>query len=211
MRNHVRRCHPRGLSGNRGTTFVGILIGLILGLSIALGVAWYINRLPSPFPSSTPGSREPDLPPFKAETPPPKAADTGKDAAKDTAKDASKDPTKDATKDAKAPAKAADTVADKGAKSDKGDDGKKDAGGKELYYIQTGSFPSRADADNLKARLALLGLEAVVQSRTVPDKGDWFRVRVGPYTNVEELNNTRNVLTQNSIESVMVKVREAEK
>ena len=41
----------------------------------------------------------------------------------------------------------------------------------------------------------------------VPEKGVWHRVRVGPYTSVEELNRTRDTLKQNGIETALIKVR----
>ena len=56
-----------------------------------------------------------------------------------------------------------------------------------------------------------MGMEATIQTRTVPDKGVFHRVRIGPYTNVEELNSVRSVLTQNGIDAALVKVREADK
>ena len=64
------------------------------------------------------------------------------------------------------------------------------------------------DADNLRARLALLGVEARIQTATLPDKGVWHRVRVGPYTSVEELGRTRDALKQNGVETTLIKVRE---
>ena len=79
---------------------------------------------------------------------------------------------------------------------------------KEAFFLQAGAFQSTADADNLKARLALLGIEATIQTTTVPDKGVWHRVRVGPYTSVEELTRTRDTLRQNGLETSLIKVRE---
>jgi len=54
----------------------------------------------------------------------------------------------------------------------------------------------------------LLGIEARIQTATLPDKGVWHRVRVGPYTNVEELGRTRETLKQNGVETTLIKVRE---
>ena len=53
-------------------------------------------------------------------------------------------------------------------------------------------------------------LEAEARRRAVAgtDKGVWHRVRVGPYTSVEELNRTRDTLRQNGIETALIKVRE---
>lgn len=170
-----------------GSTFLGILIGLVLGLFIALGVAWYINRLPSPWTTKAPPKTAP--PPYAAKeaAPAPKAAE----------------PARPAQPAQEAPAKgAADSVAV---------EKKSTPAARETFFLQTGSFQSVSEADNLKARLALLGLEATVQQRMLPDTGVWHRVRVGPYSDVEEMNRVRDVLKQNNIEVALVKVREPDK
>jgi cell division protein FtsN len=85
---------------------------------------------------------------------------------------------------------------------------KKPAAARETFFLQAGAFQNAPDADNLKVRLALLGVEATIQTTTLPDKGVWHRVRVGPYTSVEELNRTRDTLKQNGVETALIKVRE---
>ncbi len=205
MRKHAaKQAHTRDGTGSKkhaagggGSTFVGILIGLVLGLTIALGVAWYISKLPNPFKE-------------KPQAPAPKGA-----------------PTVDPLKDAKA--KAADSTAASGDKSkisaqemltkgeratgaaDKPAEVVATPAAKEAFFLQAGSFQNAPDADNLKARLALLGFEASIQTRPLPEKGVWHRVRVGPYADVEELNRVRGVLKQNNIETTLVRVREADK
>ncbi|MCW5605614.1 MAG: SPOR domain-containing protein [Burkholderiales bacterium] len=54
----------------------------------------------------------------------------------------------------------------------------------------------------------MLGIEASIQTITLPDKGVWHRVRVGPYTGVEELTRARETLKQNGVETTLIKVRE---
>ena len=49
----------------------------------------------------------------------------------------------------------------------------------EKYYLQAGAFEDPSEADNLKARLALMGVEASVQKVDVPDKGTMHRVLTG--------------------------------
>lgn len=73
------------------------------------------------------------------------------------------------------------------------------------YYLQAGAFHSASDADNLKAQLALLGVEAVIQTSDVPDKGVFHRVRVGPFSAMDEINRTRSLLVQNNIPTTLVK------
>jgi cell division protein FtsN len=74
-----------------------------------------------------------------------------------------------------------------------------------LLYLQAGAFQSPADADNLKASLALLGIEASIQTGEVADKGIFHRVRIGPMDGMDEVERTRAVLTQNNIPAVLVK------
>lgn len=74
-----------------------------------------------------------------------------------------------------------------------------------LYYLQAGAFQNPSDADNLKAQLALLGVEASIQTRALGDKGVFHRVRVGPFRGMDEINRTRALLTQNNIPATLVK------
>lgn len=174
-----------------GSTFLGILIGLVLGLFIALGVAWYINKLPSPWSTKTPVQKAPPQPYAAKDATPPKAPSAPPPADK-PASSTQEMPAKDAAIPAVTDAKSTSAA-------------------REAFFLQTGSFQSVGEADNLKARLALLGLEANIQQRVLPDKGVWHRVRVGPYTDVEELNRVRDVLKLNSIDVALVKVREPDK
>ncbi|MGH8600962.1 MAG: SPOR domain-containing protein [Burkholderiales bacterium] len=74
------------------------------------------------------------------------------------------------------------------------------------FYLQAGSFRGGSEADNLKARLALLGIEADVQTASVPDQGVMHRVRIGPYSSADDANHARAQLTQNGIPTTVVKV-----
>jgi len=77
----------------------------------------------------------------------------------------------------------------------------------EPYFIQVGSFQNPVDADNHKAQLAIIGLESSVEPTTLPDRGTWYRVRVGPFTNLEDINRVRRILAQNGIKSTLVKAK----
>ncbi|MGH8668117.1 MAG: SPOR domain-containing protein [Burkholderiales bacterium] len=80
--------------------------------------------------------------------------------------------------------------------------------GKDVYFVQAGSFQNPADADNQKARLAILGFESSVEPANLPDKGTRYRVRLGPYTKVEDINRIRQALAQNGIDASLVKIKE---
>jgi cell division protein FtsN len=78
----------------------------------------------------------------------------------------------------------------------------------DVYFIQAGAFQNPADADNQKARLAILGFESNVEPTNLPDRGMFYRVRLGPYAKVEELNRVRQALAQNGIDANLVKVKD---
>lgn len=68
-----------------------------------------------------------------------------------------------------------------------------------LYFVQAGSFQNADDAEKLKAKLALAGMEASVQKADVPGKGVWYRVRLGTYKGLAEANSAIASLKQNGI------------
>ena len=75
------------------------------------------------------------------------------------------------------------------------------------YVLQVGSFSGFADADRLQAKLALLGIESRVQRVTIDD--DVFhRVRIGPITNLAELNRVRSQLRDAGLDSMLLKVQQ---
>jgi len=76
----------------------------------------------------------------------------------------------------------------------------------ENYFLQVGAFQTEEEADNIKAKLALLGLEAVIQTANVPDKGVWHRVRVGPYTDLDQISKARAELTRNGFNADLIKI-----
>ena len=72
------------------------------------------------------------------------------------------------------------------------------------YVLQVGSFRAASDADQLKARLALLGVVAQVQTVTVND-ATWHRVRVGPLSGARQADEMRSRLADNDIDSLVMK------
>jgi cell division protein FtsN len=173
-----------------GGTLLGIFIGLILGLCIAVGVAWYMNKTPIPFLTKA-------RPPEKA------AVEPGKTVVK---------PDDKTTQQVEKPRfdfykilpGAEEPVTEQQIKQ-----AAKPGAPAENYLLQVGAFQNPADADNLKARLALIGLEAGVEPIDLPEKGTWYRVRVGPYTKIDEINRLRQTLAQNGIEASLVKIKDS--
>lgn len=74
------------------------------------------------------------------------------------------------------------------------------------YFLQVGAFQTEEEADNMKATLALQGFEALVQTATIPDKGIWHRVRVGPLKNLDQINKTKADLINNGFKADLIKV-----
>ncbi|MGD8712414.1 MAG: SPOR domain-containing protein [Thiohalophilus sp.] len=73
------------------------------------------------------------------------------------------------------------------------------------YMIQAGSFRNPAQADRLKAQLALHGVEATIQTVTINNNDTWHRVRIGPISDINKLNRTRKRLQDNGIATIVVK------
>ncbi|MDH5534162.1 MAG: SPOR domain-containing protein [Betaproteobacteria bacterium] len=189
-KDYKRAARKSGGRSTGGSFLLGVVVGLILGLGIALGVAWYINKMPSPFLSrSAPAKSEPANPPAVAK---------GEDKA---AKAPDAKPRFDFYKILPGTEEPATDQQLRDAQ-------KQPATAKEAFFLQAGAFQSAPDADNLKARLALLGVEAAVQTTTLPDRGTWHRVRIGPYISVEALARTRDTLKQNGIDTTLIKVRD---
>ncbi|MQM29727.1 MAG: hypothetical protein CRU78_03915 [Candidatus Accumulibacter phosphatis] len=75
---------------------------------------------------------------------------------------------------------------------------------KKPIYLQAGSFQNMAEADNQKARLALMGVEARIQQVMLQDKV-WYRVRLGPYPRMDEVSILRGELARQGIDARVVK------
>ncbi|MYB89484.1 MAG: SPOR domain-containing protein [Proteobacteria bacterium] len=75
------------------------------------------------------------------------------------------------------------------------------------YLLQAGSFKSFNDADSLKARLALLGIEANVQSVDV-NNTQWHRVRVGPSSDRQALEQIRMRLRTHQIDTILMQAKQ---
>ncbi|HUO96702.1 MAG TPA: SPOR domain-containing protein, partial [Steroidobacteraceae bacterium] len=73
------------------------------------------------------------------------------------------------------------------------------------YVLQAGSYRNLADADRIRAQLALAGVESKVQKVTV-DTDTWHRVRIGPITNLDELNRIRTRLKQADVDALVIRV-----
>lgn len=180
----------------RGGTLLGLALGLCVGVLISFGVVWYLNKTPLPFVEKV---TKPEAKPGDAATP---LLLPGKPGDKPIEKTGERkfefydilEGKKDPVPEAGAPVSpAAPTAAET-------------AG--ERLFLQAGAFQKQGDAENLKARLAMLGLEAGILAAEVPGKGTLHRVRVGPYAGTAQMNQARELLSQNGIRATVVRVKE---
>lgn len=189
-------------AGGRGSPmWVGILIGLLAGLCIALGVALYINKGANPFfqkPKSVEKSADKSAVPQKT-TPGAEPSGPAISVGEKRTRNGEVKPRFDFYKILPGTEEA---VTDKEFKR------ASPAATKEVYFLQVAAFQSPADADNLKARLALAGIETQIQTATLPDGQVWHRVRVGPFSHQDELSKSRAALKENKLEANLIKVRE---
>lgn len=81
--------------------------------------------------------------------------------------------------------------------------------GEANYFLQIASFKNRADAEELRARLALQGIIADTQAREVEGKGLFYRVRTGPYDNPRNSRDTRATLEALGFEPLLVRTDKA--
>jgi cell division protein FtsN len=181
--------------GRNESLIIGILVGMVLGLAVAGAVAWYIVKRPSPYLHSEPtNSSKP-----AAELAQPAQPVTQASAPAATSQAGSD--TKPRFEFYKILTGKQDST---GSGSTSQQAAKPPAGGKTAaqgssYFLQAASFTNAGDADKLKAKLALLGLEVNVQTANIPGTGVRYRVRLGPYGSTDELNKANAVLKQNGI------------
>lgn len=187
------------MSGDNGKVVAGVFIGMVLGIAAAGGVAWYVlEKKPTAFINKDQAKTAPQaaapvsIPPLEPASA--TAAASGVGEAKQHFEFYKVLTDKSDT----AARKTTNTSAPKGAVAAKVQPAPPAATSKEMYYLQAGSFQNAGDAEKLKARLAISGFEASVQTVAIPDKGEWHRVRLGPF-NSSEAGKTIAALKQNGI------------
>jgi cell division protein FtsN len=173
----------------RGGTLLGFILGLVLGLGIAVAVALYITNAPVPFVSK--------VRPASESVNPATAGDPNKPlyAPPPSVKGEAAAPKADPASDPKA----APPPPEKGATAAAVEDGSR-------FLLQAGAFRSHDEADAMRARLALLGFD----SRIFPLEKDGttlYRVRLGPYGNLEDVKRIRKTMAENGIDVQLVRLK----
>ena len=77
------------------------------------------------------------------------------------------------------------------------------------YMLQAASYRRRAEADRLKATLALNGMVSAIQKVSIQGRGDFYRVRLGPFPTYAEMRKAEQQLSQAGIKALRLKVSKA--
>lgn len=207
----------------QGGTILGLIIGLIIGLGIALGVAMTINKTPMPFTDKS-GKVKAGEPTPNQSADPNRPLYGNRAASKDVAKDLAKepappentaapqpdkkpevvkvDPKAEAKQDGKPPVIDLSAAAKKQEAAEPKTDSQDD---KWSYFLQAGAFREQSDAEGMRAKLALMGVEAKVSERQA-ETGVLYRVRVGPFNQMDAMNKVRSKLSDNGVDAAVVRI-----
>ncbi len=198
-------------SKQTGGTFLGLIIGLVIGLGIAVVVALMITKAPIPFLNKGAQPEQPVVPNASQLEDPNKSMYGNKDVAKEAARDFARDPAiaakldddKTANKSANvipapaagaAPGAAVPPAATAAAADER-----------YTYFLQAGAYRETGDAESTRARLALLGVEASISERA-SDSGILYRVRVGPFAQIDAMNKVRARLADNGMDVAVIRI-----
>ena len=213
-----------GKSGN--PLAIGLLIGLLIGIALSVAVALSVNKSGTPFQEKAPPAPvipvPPQQPPSKSESSTAKSGESGEisstvvetdkkfDAAKpepgkaDNSKKEDRFTFYDILTDTAQPTVKPEV---KSSQEAPGDAANPSIPATEKIFLQVGAFQTEQEADNTKAKLSLIGLDASVQSASIPGKGILHRVRVGPFNNQDELIRARGELAKNGFNAEPVKAQ----
>lgn len=209
----ARNARKSTRSKSGGSTLFGLLAGLIIGLAAAVAVALFVTKAPMPFadkasrdPAKTllpdvrdapdpnnalyrSGNQSPEGPVDTRITPPP-VPDSGVASMADDMDRLIASLSKE-QQTTKPPAPPPPPAAPP-------------ASAQTTYYLQAGAFRSENDAEAMKARILMLGMATQVQKAQV-NGGTIYRVRVGPFKGIDEMNRSRAQLGEEKIESAVVR------
>jgi len=188
------------LAGSRtqqGNLMLGLMVGMLVGLALAVVVALFVTRAPLPFVNkiARSGDRLAELSKPGTTLPDPNRAIAGSSRSPTSSGEASNAPAPaNAPSADPAPSPGGETASSSG------------SGERALYLLQAGAFRSSDDADNMRAKLALIGFEARVSAAEVGSER-LYRVRIGPYIQQDDVNLARFRLAENGIEATVVRQR----
>jgi len=212
----------------RGGFIIGLVIGLLIGLALALGVALYVTKAPNPFVNKVPArsagqdaaeiERNRNWDPNSAlagRNPAPTASAPASAALPDPARPpiaAPALPSTAATSSASAPrvarpgAAASAALAAASAPRPSQTVSTTTGSSPFTYFVQAGAYARSEDAEQQRARLAMLGVESRLTEREQAGR-TVYRVRVGPFERREEAESTKEKLGGSGVEATLVAVQ----
>lgn len=224
----------KSANSERGGFVLGLIVGLLIGLALALGVALYVTKVPVPFVNkvpqrtpeqdaaevernknwdpnaplagkpvkpgahATPASGAAPAAPATAVVAPPPPVPHEAPASGATPKPA-RDPGAILNGQQVSPAAAPMVLPGKSAKPE---------AGAFTYFVQAGAFARSEDAEQQRAKLAMMGLTAKVSERDQSGR-TVYRVRLGPFESKDEADAAQAKLQAASIEAALVRVENA--
>ena len=201
----------------RGGFVIGLIVGLLLGLAIALGVAMYVAKVPVPFVDKVPQRNaqqdaaeaeknkdwDPNSPLYgknPAKPHPVAQAASGEvvegDAASSPAGASGAATNKDSANDPAA------ILADKPVAAASA----ASAPDPFVYFVQAGAFSHSEEAEQQRAKLVMMGLEARVSEREQAGR-TVYRVRLGPFDQRALADEAKAKLSGGGVESALVRVQ----
>lgn len=202
----------------RGAFVLGLVVGLLVGLVLALGVALYITKAPIPFVNKVPGRTaeqdsveaernrnwDPNAPLATKGAPRPLPAGSAPEAsglpgavATPASAGAPDTVARPAARDPAAILSGAPTAVPPRSTGPGADPF--------VYFVQAGAFTRNEDAEQQKARLAMMGHVAKVTEREQAGRVV-YRVRVGPYPSRDEADALQVRLQASGVDSQIVRV-----
>jgi len=208
----------------RGGFLIGFVVGILIGLAAALAVALYVTKAPVPFVNKVP-SRSPTQDAAEAERNrnwDPNSALAGKNPAPATSSSGIVTGTEPAVRPATAPeavqpvvpvpapasaprtARGGASAAVAAARASQAT--ATPGGGAFTYFVQAGAYSRSEDAEQQRAKLAMLGMDSRLTEREQGGKMV-YRVRVGPFERREEAESTKEKLTDSGVDAALVAVQ----
>lgn len=232
MATKSSKAKPKGKQ--RGGFAMGLIVGLLVGIAVSLGVALYIAKIPVPFVNKVPSRTaeqdaaeaeknrnwDPNAPLAGKNPPRPQNAASG--VVTMTPQGQAAPPTvavvPPSTPASKAPVSTRDPAAILGDKPERPERplasdtpppvvaSRSPANDPFSYLVQAGAYGKQDDAEQQRAKLALMGLDAKVTEREQAGR-TVYRVRVGPYENRQDADAAKNKLDASGIEAALVRVQ----
>ena len=199
---HTRRSMSGRLQKQSGGTLLGVVIGFALGVGIAGLIAYALTKSSNPFDAKSAKS-DPSSPHVSGvDREPAKSGEPRFDFTKILPGVDSRRSQEASGSTDKSPV-AAPGTANAGSKA--GVSAPPERAGQ--LYLQAGAYQNAADAEDQRAKLALMGVEASLQTVSVPDKGTLNRVRLGPFDSATEMNQVKSELLKRGVTTAVIKTQ----